>query len=223
MVAEKTRRKILTVYMEMVATEGTTDVDLRALSEQCGVKLSTLRGSYRNRLSLIEDFTAMVDQIVLDGLDEFDAEETAKDRLFDILMARLDALAPYREAVAQISKEASGDPSLALSLNNKALTSMRWMLSAAGIEASGLKGGIKLQGLVVAYSRILRVWLDDKDAGLAKTMAALDRELNRGEGALRRLDQVERFASRVGSALERAQKWRRHSTGPSGSETASPQ
>lgn len=211
MVAEKTRRKILTVFMDMVAENASTDVDLRALADRCGLKLSTLRGSYRDRQALIDDFTAMIDQTVLDGIDEIDPEETAKDRLFDLLMARLDALAPFKAAVAQIGQDASKDPALALALNGKALNSMRWMLSAAEIDAGGLKGGIKLQGLVIAYGRVLRVWLKDEDAGLAKTMAALDRELQRGEGALRRLDQVEGFVSRIGSVLERAQKRRRAS------------
>ncbi len=211
MVAEKTRRKILAVFMDMVAENTSTDIDLRALSDRCGIKLSTLRGTYRDRLALIEDFTAMIDQAVLDAADDVDPEETPKDRLFDLLMARLDALAPFKAGVSQIARDASKDPALAMALNSRMLNSMRWMLSAADIEASGLKGGIKLQGLVVAYGRVVRVWLGDEDAGLAKTMAALDRELRRGEGALRRLDRVERFVSRIGSVLERAQKRRRSS------------
>ena len=45
----------------------------------------------------------------------------------------------------------------------------------------GPTGAIKLQGLVFAWARVLSVWFEDSEPGLARTMAALDRELKRGE------------------------------------------
>lgn len=73
---------------------------------------------------------------------------------------------------------------------------MRFMLEAAGIEVEdGAAGAIKLQGLALAWARIVRVWLDDDDPGLSKTMAELDRELTRGERAVAGVDRLNDLAS----------------------------
>ena len=48
----------------------------------------------------------------------------------------------------------------------------------------------------MVYASVFGVWLEDDDPGLARTMAALDRRLRRGERTLRGVEQV-------GSALYR--------------------
>ena len=61
------------------------------------------------------------------------AEEPPRERLFDVLMRRLEALAPYKDAVRSLMRSARRNPGLALALNGMALRSQRWMLTAAGI------------------------------------------------------------------------------------------
>ena len=80
---------------------------------------------------------------------------------------------------------------------------MRFMLEAAGIESEGGAGALKLQGLALAWGRVMRVWLDDEEPELSKTMAALDRELTRGERIASRVDDLDRFAGPL-KALARA-------------------
>ena len=67
---------------------------------------------------------------------------------------------------------------------------MRFMLEAAGIEAQGAGGLIKLQGLALAWARLVQVWLDDEEPALSKTMAELDRVLTRGERAVAGVDRL---------------------------------
>ena len=55
------------------------------------------------------------------------------------------------------------------------------MLTAAGINASGPKGMIRAQGLALLFANVVRTWVDDEDGDNAKTLAALDRELGRGQ------------------------------------------
>ena len=64
------------------------------------------------------------------------AEEPARERLFDVLMRRLEALAPYKEAVHSLLRSARRNPGLALALNAMAVRSQQWMLEAAGIGAA---------------------------------------------------------------------------------------
>ena len=72
---------------------------------------------------------------------------------------------------------------------------MRFMLEAAGIDSEGPVGAVKLQGLALAFGRVLPVWFRDKDADLAETMAALDRELTRGERFVARAEDLGRLAA----------------------------
>ncbi len=88
-------------------------------------------------------------------------------------------------------------------MNQVAMNSMRFMLEAAGIEAEGASGAIKLQGLTLAWGRVLQTWLDDDEPTLSKTMAELDRVLTRGERAVAGLDRVSALTSPF-SALAKA-------------------
>ena len=64
------------------------------------------------------------------------------------------------------------------------------MLRAAGIEPDGFDGKVRTAGLGAVYASAFRTWLDDDDPGLARTMAALDRRLRRGERTLQSFDDI---------------------------------
>ena len=68
-----------------------------------------------------------------------------------------------------------------MALNVLAVRSQTWMLDAAGIDAAGPRGAIRAQGTAALFAGVLRVWVDDDDEGLARTLAALDRALARGQ------------------------------------------
>jgi len=78
-------------------------------------------------------------------------------------------------------RSAGRNPGLALALNGLAVRSQQWMLTAADIAAAGPRGMLRAQGLAVLFASVLRTWADDDDPGLARTMAALDRALARGQ------------------------------------------
>src|SRR5260370_27804990 len=118
------------------------------------------------------------------GVGEGDAgraEVPPGERLFDVLMRRLEALAPHRAAIRSLMRSARRHPSLALAFNSLAVKSQRWMLTAANIDAAGPRGIVRAQGLALLFAGVLRTFVDDEDEGLARTMAALDRALARGQ------------------------------------------
>lgn len=193
MVTEKTRKTILDAFMALVAEQPWDQVTMPAVAERAGVKPSTLRTAYDTRHAMLADFYRRIDVEVLDGTDPDMNDEPAIDRLFDVLMRRLDALAPYKPALRSLAAAARRDPFFAAELNALALTSQRWMLTAARIPSSGVRGFALTQVLVVAFVRVLGVWMEDEDPGKARTMAALDTELRRGASALARLDRAERL------------------------------
>ncbi len=55
------------------------------------------------------------------------------------------------------------------------------MLEAAGIDTGGYKGAIKIAGLTALYLKTLKTWREDDSEDMAKTMAELDKNLERSE------------------------------------------
>src|SRR5262249_6699950 len=151
------------------------DIDLAAVAERAGVSLSTLRGLFPSKGAILAAFSRDVDRAVLDGIDPGMASEPARERLFDVLMRRIDVLAPHKEAIGRLSRSFAHDPLTIAAWNRVVVTSMQWMLTAASIGGDGPMGALRAQGLALAWSRILRVWLDDDDEGLARTMTEIDR------------------------------------------------
>jgi hypothetical protein len=58
---------------------------------------------------------------------------------------------------------------------------MALSLQAAGVSAEGCAGAAKAKALAVIQLNASRVWMNDDDPGLARTMAALDKGLARAE------------------------------------------
>ena len=201
MVQPKTRNKIVDALLQLAAERPWEEVTLEALAERAGVTLAALRAAYDGRLSVLADFVRRIDERVLAGLDPDMAEETPRERLFDVLFSRLEALGPHRQAIRNLGEATRRDPLLGLELNRIVTGSMAWMLTAAGIAATGGRGLVLAQGLALVWGRVTRVWLDDEDPGLARTMAELDRQLRQAERNYLRLHRIGRFLP--GSRLRR--------------------
>jgi AcrR family transcriptional regulator len=184
------RQRIIGAFMQLLAEKPIERIDVKEIAARANVSLARLREEFDTRLSILAAQMKEIDRAVLEGAEGEVAEEPPRDRLFDVLMRRLEALAPYKEAVRSLMRSAACNPGLALALNGLAIRSMRWMLTAAGISTSGSKGAIRAQGLAFIFARVLRVWVNDDDPGLARTMAELDRALTRGQSWSRLLDDL---------------------------------
>ena len=207
MTTAKTRTKIITSFLDLLASHSWDEVTLAKIAEASDVKLSKLRETFDGKVAIIEAFTRQIDAEVLDAIDEDIAEELPRERLMDILLSRFDALAPYKAASTSLVSAARRDLCLAAQLNRVTLISMTWMLNAANIDTSGIDGAMRVQGTALVFARVMNVWLKDEE-GMAKTMAALDRELRAGERNMRRLNSL----SGVFSPLKRFNARRRAST-----------
>ena len=175
------REKIIAAFLALLAEKPFEAIGLADIAGQAKVSLAQLRGEFPSTLAILAARIKETDRAVLaEDLSDM-AEEPARERLFDVLMRRLEILAPHREAVRSLLRSARRNPPLAVALNGLTLRSQQWMLTAAGIGASGPRGTIRAQGLAVLFASVLRTWVNDDDPGQARTMAALDRALGRGQ------------------------------------------
>src|SRR6266481_3121101 len=194
------RERIIDAFMTLLAEKSIERIGFAEIAKAAGVSLADLRGTFASTLAILAAHMKAIDRAVLAGGDAEMAEEPPRERLFDVLMRRLEVLAPHKAAVRSLARSAARNPGLAFALNGLAVRSQQWMLTAADIAASGPKGMMRAQGLACLFASVLRTWIDDNDPGHARTMAALDRALARGQrwsGFLDGLSRLPGFASRM--------------------------
>jgi hypothetical protein len=168
------------------------------------VSLAEFRDLFPSKGAVLGGLSRQIDRKVLEETTDDLTGEPARERVFDVIMRRFDALEPYKEALRRISRDIQYDPLSLAALHQVAVNSMRFMLAASGIRTEGPLGVLRLQGAVLVYSNTMRTWLDDDDPALAKTMARLDRELRRGERVLEGAEDLRRLSAplrAVGRAL----------------------
>lgn len=207
------RTLAIDALMALVADHGWKDVELAQVAEKAGMPLSTLRDLFPSKGAMLAGFGRMLDKAVLDHANPDLIGEPAHERVFDLMMRRIDAMAAYKPALLEIRRALRADLSSAAALNQSALNSWRYLLGSVGIPVEDELGLLKIQGAVIVFARTADAWLDDTDESLAKTMATLDRELKRGERVLGFAEDARRltapFRSLAQAICERAPSMRR--------------
>jgi len=186
------RDKIVAAFMALLAEKRFEEIGFGQVAQRSGLTLANCRGEFGSTLAIYAAHVKDLDRKVLAGASGDMAEEPPRERLLDVLMRRIEVMAPYRKATRSLLKSVGRNPGLALALNGFAVRSQHWMLTAADIDAAGPRGMLRAQGLAVLFASVLRTWVDDEDDN-ARTMAALDRALARGQRWSGMLDDLCRF------------------------------
>ena len=200
------RDRIIAAFMTLLADKPIERIGFAEIAEGAGVSLAQLRNAFGSTIAILAAHMKELDRAVLAGGDADMGEEPPRERLFDVLMRRIEILAPHKAAVRSLIRSASINPGLALALNGLTVRSQQWMLAAADISSSGPKGMVRAQGLALLFASVLRTWINDDDPGLARTMAALDRALARGQRWAGLLDNVCRIPACAGRLRPRRRR-----------------
>jgi len=203
------RERIVDALMALAAVEPWDAITLPMIARGADVSLAELRDAFPSKGAILGAFSKRIDRIVLDGTGPDMAEEPTRERVLDIMLRRFDAMAPYKEAMRSIARGVAHDPLALAALNQLALNSWRFMLAAADVDTEDHLGMLKVQGAAVVFARATRIWVEDEDAGLGKTMAFLDRELKRGETVLGRAEDMHRLTAPLRGFFRAAMEGRR--------------
>ena len=169
--------KIIDAALICIARQGWRRLSLADIAAEAGLPILRVYRLFSSKPAILCGFFRRIDEAVLAIPPEGEPDERPRDRVFDLLMRRFDALQPYRAALDVLARELPTDPLAALAAAAGLLRSMRWMLEAAGISGEGLGGAVAVKLTAAAYLATSRVWRRDESPDLAPTMAALDRRL----------------------------------------------
>jgi ubiquinone biosynthesis protein COQ9 len=167
--------------LRMVAAGGWRDLSYADIAKDAGLSLAAAYQAYPSKAAILTGIGRDIDARLFASLEEDPLDGSAKDRLFDLVMRRFDAISEHREAYAALAWELPRTPIEASCVLFQLRRSLANMLEAAGLSASGLRGALRIEGLGAIYAAALRVWLKDDSADLSKTMAELDKRLGQIE------------------------------------------
>ncbi|MFC3125880.1 TetR family transcriptional regulator [Pseudoroseomonas globiformis] len=176
----KNEAAVMDALWPLVAERGWHGFSFSDLATRSGLDLAELRQSFPAKFELLRLHARLVDQAVLEN-SPVTSTGSARDRLFDTLMRRLDALQPHRLGLLRFYRDLRSDPLLTLAMTPIIAASMAWMLEASNINACGPAGLLRVNGLSVVWLSTLREWEQDDSVDLGSTMAALDRALDKAE------------------------------------------
>ncbi len=173
--------RIIDAAMSLAAQSRWREVTLANIAAEAKVSLAQLNEVFRSKPAIIAALGDRVDRAVLAGTEAEAGAEPVHDRLLDVLMRRLEALAPHKGAIASILRDASRDPLAAACASPGLIRRMAWSLEAAGVGSAGLAGRIRAKGLAAIYLSTVVVWLRDDSPDQGRTLAHLDKSLRRAE------------------------------------------
>ena len=161
--------------LTLAEERGWARVSVVDAARHAGLSLSLARQRFPLQLSILLRLGRMADDVALS--DDM-AGGSVRERLFDLLMRRLDVFQQYRNGLRAVLRALPFNPAQAVLLGGATLESMRWMADAAGVEATGPAGVVRVSALVGVWTHALRAWEKDENPDMGSTMAALDQALD---------------------------------------------
>lgn len=174
--------KIFEACFDLIAEKGLGKARLTSLAKNVKIPLSELYARHPSIESVLLHFCDHVDRTMLASAAHSDSANK-REFYFDMIMARIDVLQAYRPGTVRWLKDLTKHPDLWLSTLCRFEKSMALMLDTA---QDSPRFPVKKIGITGIYLVTLKAWLEDESADMAKTMAALDKALGRGEAIIQR-------------------------------------
>ena len=173
------RRDLARAALSLAAATPWREVTLVKLADSANRPVSEYYGaSVGEALDCVEE---AFDRSIGDSLDKLDNSQSVRDRLFDLIMRRFEAMEPHRAAVLAMEQGQDRDPTLIAAAHQRHVRCARWVLALAGLEADGMTGQARAQGLGVIIGQARAAWRGDSAGDFARTMSSLDKNLRRAE------------------------------------------
>lgn len=163
-----------------LAAEGRwREIGVDEIAKRAGVSQLAAYRLMSDKGSVLAAFMRSVDADLIEQADPEWATAPVKDRLFDIVMSRLDLLEPHRAALTALLAGVGPGVGTGLALARQLPQSVSRMLNASGLSGRRTGHLLRVKALSAVYLATLRSWLKDESDDRSATMATLDRLLDR--------------------------------------------
>ena len=190
--------RLINAAMILAARRRWRDINMADIASEAKIPVADALSHSRSKVAILGALGRHIDRVVLNDLHmDPDIGDSPKDRLFELMMRRFDAMADYRSGLASVNADLDFNPIAAVRRVCRIKNTMTLTLEAAGISAAGPCGLLRQQGLGAIYIYCLSVWFNDETDDMSATMAALDRALTLADNLIAR--RVGHSSSETGS------------------------
>lgn len=180
----------LAAALKLAAAQPWREVTLADIAAEAGLALADFHG-VATREDIVEAMDSHFDKAMsADGVPE---ETSARERLFDVIMLRFEAMEPVRDGVKALMDFRMTSPHHLVRLPRHRHASASWALASAGLDDdSGAPLSLKRIAVAMVIAETERAWRRETSGDFALTMAALDKALRRAEDRMGLLSRVNR-------------------------------
>src|SRR5215212_7157887 len=100
--APSRRDAVVDALMRLASDRPWSDIEVTDIAREAGVSLAEFRDLFPSKGAVLGALSRRIDKQVLEGTTDDLAEEPVRERVFDVLMRRIDALEPYKAALRRI-------------------------------------------------------------------------------------------------------------------------
>lgn len=174
------RERMIAAALSMASNGDWNEVELSDIAERAGISIDDVYERFDEKSDVLAAYDRSVNRHAIANTDL--AEDLpCRDKLFDLVMERFDILNENREGLLGIISSYKGDPKEAVLSFPHLGKSMSRLLEASGLSTDGIAGALRVTGMIGLYLYVVRVWQEDESPDMGKTMAALDKGLDKCE------------------------------------------
>lgn len=181
---------ILDTSLNLAKENAWETVTLQQIALSAGLSESDVEDLIQSKNNILHLLIAQIDADLLQNCSgNFSEDDTAKDRIFEVVIERFDLLNENRAAIKSIYKSLLKGfipaPETLLIFRN----SMMVMLEIAEVLPHKRlpTNEFHIKGLALIYLATMRVWVKDESEDLSVTMATLDKHLSQADKVLKYL------------------------------------
>ena len=176
------KNQLIDASFKIIEDEGWDNFSLKKLSEKKNLDINSINQLLRSKKNLLKEFSKMIDYKVEKEFNFEDLHDSStKDNLFELIMLRLEYMQPYKAALKSIIFSIQKQPGMLRSVSNNVLDSLDFYLELTKAYDKSFFDLFKKKSILLIYSYIFKIWLDDNTEELSKTMSELDKLLTFSE------------------------------------------
>ncbi|MEL6568491.1 MAG: hypothetical protein AAFQ22_08740 [Pseudomonadota bacterium] len=166
--------------LDLAETRRWSELTLSDIATAAGLTLNDFHG-----VASVESLAEAVERHFDKAMsgEGIDPEETPRERLFDVIMLRFEAMEARRAGVLSLVHYREQSPIRLAKHLAARKASADWALVSAGLDGADQAVPRDIRSVAVAYAmaQAERAWRKETDPGFARTMSKLDEELRKLE------------------------------------------
>lgn len=179
--AAKKKPDLVAHAFELIAADGWRALTITKLANRAELPVDQVYAQISGKGDLIRQFGDRMDALTFAYNPADMVELTSKERLFELLMRRFDALKAFRPAFLEVQRRRELDCVAVSALGCRLDRLAERLLDACESQLSGPRRRVARRLVMAIYAKVFSVWLKDDTQDLASTMAELDKRLGQLE------------------------------------------